>query len=1062
MKKLIFYCISLVFSAITYAQQSPNEWENPTLIDRNKLDGRSDFVLFTEASKALKSKPEDSDLYMSLNGTWKFMIVKHPGERPKDFYKVGLDDANWDNITVPSNWEIEGFDIPIYTNITYPFPKNPPFIGYPAQPNNKELNAGKTVTINSAERKSSEEIYNPVGSYRTNFTVPENWDENAVILRFGSISGYARVFVNGKEAGMTKVSKTPAEFDITDLLQKGENLLAVQVFRWHDGSYLEDQDFWRLSGIERDVYLQAVPKTTIWDYFLTSGLINDYTDGNLKVNVKMKSFGKSQIKSPSVKFSLFDPQGNEVYTETKAVDKNLESVLFQKELKNVAKWSGEFPNLYSYSIGLLDKSGKSIEALAGKTGFREVEIKNAQLLVNGVPILVKGVNLHEHHPDKGHVPDREMMRKDLEVMKQNNVNAIRMSHYPHDSYLYDLADEYGMYVVDEANIETHGMGAELQGPFDKSIHPAYLKLWTPAYMDRIERAVEFHKNHPSVIIWSMGNETGNGPVFYEGYDWIKQRDTTRMVQFEQAGENRDTDIVTPMYPSMKHMKEYAEDDTKTRPFIMCEYAHAMGNSSGNFQEYWDIIKSSDHMQGGFIWDWVDQGLRAKTADGREFWAYGGDLGGQDLQNDQNFNANGLVTADRVPHPGLNEVKKVYQNIKFEKEGNTIVVKNEFNFTNLDQYDFEWKLLANGEMVKTGTFEVETAPNTSKSVVIALPQLDDKEYFLNVFAYTREASEMIPAHHEIAREQFKMGENAFFSAKAENNTGKLSVKKNDNLVNFSTENIEGTFNAETGAFESYHIKGSSETPISQFPQPYFWRAPTDNDFGNGMPTKLKAWKTATQDSKVSNVEVGEKGNDGFPITVTYQLAGVDVLYTVNYLIENNGNIKVTANLNSDKDLPEIPRFGMRMELGGDYDNLEYYGRGPWENYSDRNTSAFVGDYKDKVENQFTWTYIRPQEAGYKTDVRWLTLQNKNGAGIKINGVQPLGFSALNISTEELDPGEQKAQRHPTDLKVQDKVFLHIDLAQRGLGGDNSWDAYPHEQYLLKDNAYSYSYTISLIQ
>ena len=1062
MKKLIFYCISFIFSTAAFAQQSPNEWENPSLIDRDKLDGRSDFVLFTEASEALKNKPEASDLYKSLNGTWKFMIVKHPGERPKDFYEVGLDDTGWDDIKVPSNWEIEGFDIPIYTNITYPFPKNPPFIGYPAQPDNKELNTGKSVSLNSAERKSSAEIYNPVGSYRTTFTVPENWDKKAIILRFGSISGYARVFVNGKEAGMTKASKTPAEFDVTSLLQKGENLLAVQVFRWHDGSYLEDQDFWRLSGIERDVYLQAVPKTTIWDYFLTSGLINEYKDGNLSVNVKLKSFGKSQIKNPSVKFTLFDPQGSEVYTETKAMEKNRENLLFQKTLKNVEKWNGEFPNLYAYSISLLDKSGNSIAALAGKTGFREVEIKNAQLMVNGVPINVKGVNLHEHHPDKGHVPDREMMRKDIEVMKQNNVNAIRMSHYPHASYLYDLADEYGMYVIDEANIETHAMGAELQGPFDQSKHPAYLKEWIPAHLDRMERMVEFHKNHPSIIIWSLGNESGNGPVFYEGYDWIKKRDTTRMVQFEQAGENRNTDIVAPMYPGMKYMKEYAEDDSKTRPFIMCEYAHAMGNSSGNFQEYWDIIESSDHMQGGFIWDWVDQGLRAKTADGREFWAYGGDLGGQDLQNDQNFNANGLVTADRVPHPGLEEVKKVYQNIKFENDGNTIVVKNEFHFTNLDNYDFEWKLLADGEIVKTGTFGVKTAPNTSKSVAIELPELGDKEYFLDVFAYTKEATEMIPVHHEIAREQFKIGENSFFSAAAENSSGKLSVTKKDNLLSFSAENVEGTFNTETGSFESYHLKGASESAISAFPQPYFWRAPTDNDFGNGMPSKLKAWKTATHDSKVTNVEVGQKGNDGLPITVTYQLAGVDVPYTVNYLIENNGNIKVTANLNSDKDLPEIPRFGMRMVLAGDFDNLEYYGRGPWENYSDRNTAAFVGDYKDKVENQFTWTYIRPQESGYKTDVRWLTLKDTTGAGIKITGTQPLGFSALNIPTEELDPGEQKAQRHPTDLKVQDKVFLHVDLAQRGLGGDNSWGAYPHEQYRLEDNAYSYSYTISLIQ
>ncbi len=1062
MKKTIFYCLTLIITTAVFAQQSRNEWENPTVIDRNKLDGRSDFVLFTEASKALKDIPEDSDLYKSLNGTWKFQIVKHPGERPKDFYKVGLDIANWDDIKVPSNWEIEGFDIPIYTNITYPFPKNPPYIGYPEKSGDKDMPQGEQMS--DKNHKSSEDIYNPVGSYRTNFTVPENWDDKEVILHFGSISGYARVFVNGKEAGMTKASKTPAEFDITDLLQKGKNLLAVQVFRWHDGSYLEDQDFWRLSGIERDVYLQANPKTTIWDYFLTSGLVNDYKDGNLSVNVNLKSFGKRRIKNPSVKFSLADPQGKEVWSETRSAGKNESQIHFQKELKNVEKWSAEVPSLYTYTLSLRDDKGNTVAALADKTGFREVEIKNAQLMVNGESITVKGVNLHEHHPDKGHVPDHDMMVKDLELMKQNNINAIRMSHYPHAYELYKLADEYGFYIVDEANIETHAMGAEFQAPFDKSKHPAYLPEWADAYTDRMVRMLERDKNRPSIIVWSMGNETGNGPVFHKGYDWIKKRDTTRFVLFEQAGENEDTDIVAPMYPSIKHMKEYAQDDSKTRPFIMCEYAHAMGNSSGNFQEYWDIINSSKHMQGGFIWDWVDQGLLAKTADGREFWAYGGDLGGQDLQNDQNFNANGLVTADRVPHPGLEEVKKVYQNIKFEREGDSIKIKNGFNFTNLGNYDFEWKLMANGKAVKTGKFEVKAAPNTSKSVFIKLPELVDKEYFLDVFVYTKNKSELIPAHYEIAREEFKISKNSFFSAsaKAGNSSAKLSVKTKDKLINFSSENVEGIFNTESGTFQSYHLKGSTTEMISKFPQPYFWRAPTDNDFGNGMPTKLKVWKTATHDSKVTDVEVGQKGNDGLPITVTYQLAGVDVPYTVNYLIKNNGTIKVTASLNSDKDLPEIPRFGMRMVLAGDYDDLEYYGRGPWENYSDRNTSSFMGDYRDNVENQFTWTYIRPQEAGYKTDVRWLTLKDKNGQGIKITGAQPLGFSALNISTEELDPGEQKAQRHPTDIKVQNKVFLHVDFKQRGLGGDNSWGAYPHEQYRLEDNAYSYSYTISLIQ
>ncbi|UAB84253.1 DUF4981 domain-containing protein [Zunongwangia sp. SCSIO 43204] len=1055
MKKTFFSLLSLLFFTATYAQQ--NEWEDPTTIDRNKLEGHSDFVLYTSAKNALQNDPTSSNLYQSLNGTWKFNVVQHPSERPKDFYSESLNDSNWDDIKVPSNWELEGFDLPIYTNVTYPHPKNPPYIGFPSE---EKTESGETINKNAKD--GDEEIYNPVGSYRRTFSVPEAWEDHEIILRFGSISGYARIFVNGEEAGMTKASKTPAEFDITNLLTEGDNLLAVQIFRWHDGSYLEDQDFWRLSGLERDVYLQAVPKTTIWDYFVTSGLSEDYQDGELNVNVQLKEFDKGSIKKPKVKFALMDPSGKEVYTETKALDKNATEVSFSKTLAEVEQWSNEFPNLYKYSISLLDKKDNEIAAIAGRTGFREVEIKNAQLMVNGEPITVNGVNLHEHHPDKGHTPDREMMRKDIEVMQKNNINAIRMSHYPHDSYIYELADEYGMYVVDEANIETHAMGAEWQGNFDKSKHPAYLEDWAPAHLDRIKRMVEFHKNHPSIIVWSLGNESGNGPVFYDAYDWIKERDTTRKVQFEQAGENRNTDIVCPMYPGMNYMKEYAEDDTKERPFIMCEYSHAMGNSNGNFQEYWDIIDNSDHMQGGFIWDWVDQGLRAETEDGKEFWAYGGDLGAGHLQNDQNFNANGLVSADRKVHPALKEVKKVYQNIKFELDGTSIVVTNKFDFTNLEDFDFKWELLGDGEVVKTGKFTVDVAPNATKSVSISLPELGDKEYFLSVYGYTKKAKAMVPANHEIARAQFKVGENTFFATAEGETSGKLKVKKQGNELQFSNDMIEGVFNTETGSFEAYHLKGAEASPISVFPQPYFWRAPTDNDFGNGMPQRLKAWKEATNNAEVTNVDVAKKSKEGQLITVTYQLAGVDVPYTVEYLIENNGNIKVTATLDSEKDLPELPRFGMRMILPGDYENLEYYGRGPWENYSDRNTSAFMGIYEDKVENQFVWEYIRPQEAGYKTDARWIQLENKIGGGLKIIGEQPLGFSALNVATEDLDPGEWKAQRHPTDIPVQDKVFLHVDFKQRGLGGDDSWGRYPHRQYRLEDNKYSYSYTISLLK
>lgn len=1036
MKNRNFLYLILLLCSGAFGQSQQNEWENPSILDRNKEAAHAQFVLFENPANAKAEEKKKSNYYKSLNGIWKFDIVKNPSERPKDFYEVGLDDSSWDTITVPSNWEIQGYDIPIYTNVTYPFPKDPPYI---------------------------DGDYNPVGSYRTSFNVPQDWDSKEVILHFGSISGYARVFLNGKEVGMTKASKTPAEFDITPFLQKGENLLAVQVFRWHDGSYLEDQDFWRLSGIERDVYLQAMPKTTIWDYFIQSGLTNNYNDGTLNLNVDLRKFEDSKIKKPSVKVELFDPSGEKIYSDEKEKVDAEGNVDFQKQFSKVERWSSEHPNLYTYTITLSDKKGNVLEALSGKTGFRDVQIKNSQLMVNGQPVTVHGVNLHEHHGTKGHVPNRETMIEDIKLMKRNNINAIRMSHYPHGIELYQLADLYGMYIVDEANIETHAMGAEMQAPFDKSKHPAYLKEWAPAHRDRIKRMLERDKNHTSIILWSMGNECGNGPVFHDAYNWIKERDTTRYVTFEQAGQDTDTDIVAPMYPSIGYMKNYAADDSQQRPFIMCEYSHAMGNSNGNFKEYWDIINSSDHMQGGFIWDWVDQGLKTYTDDGRMFWAYGGDLGGENLQNDQNFNANGLVDAARKPHPGIHEVKKIYQNIDFKLTGkDQVQVKNKFNFTNLDNYYLKWELIKDGEKVAEDRFNLDVEPGEQKTFTIDLPKLKDAEYYLNVHAYTKEKSPLIPADFEMAMEQFKIGDFDYFGKK-EDPEGKLQIKKNDEKITFSTETTEGVFDLKEGQLSEYHVKGDSESVISQFPQPYFWRAPTDNDFGNNMPRKLALWKKASENNKIKNVEVGNKTAEGLPISVNYQLLDItEVSYQVKYLIQPNGDIKITAAINmTGKDLPEMPRFGMRMVLPGDFDRVDYYGRGPWENYSDRNTASFVGKYQDEVENMYTWTYIRPQEAGYRTDVRWLKLTDENGQGLLIRGEQPLGFSALNIPEEQLDPGMQKAQRHPTDLKPEDKVFLHVDLKQRGLGGDNSWGAYPHEKYRLESKEYEYSYTISLL-
>jgi len=1032
--------VSLLFAMqLINAQQQKKEWESPEVVERNKEAGRTSFVLFQNETAAATNQAEQSSYYKSLDGEWKFNIVKKPVDRPQDFYKVDLDDKGWATIPVPSNWEFQGFDIPIYTNMTYPFPRNPPFV---------------------------DDNYNPVGSYRVNFTVPENWNSKEVILHFGSISGYSRVYLNGKEVGMSKAAKTAAEFDVTSFLQKGENVLAVQVFRWHDGSYLEDQDFWRLSGIERDVYLQATPKLTIWDYFVNADLDENYANGLFKTTVQLRAFQLNKIKNANLTLTLLDAQGKKVYVETKKVTNATKEVTFNSTVNNVNKWSSETPYLYRYVIKLESANPDENSVIYGKTGFRKVEIKNAQLLVNGKAILVRGVNTQDHHETKGRTPDRPTMRRDIELMKQNNINAIRMSHYPHDPYLYQLCDEYGMYIVDEANIESHGMGVEGQNISAESKHPSYVPIWFPAHLDRIQRMLEINKNHPSVIIWSMGNECGNGPVFYDAYKWLKNRDASRPIQFEQAKENADTDIVVPMYPTIKYMKEYAAATDKTRPFIMCEYAHAMGNSSGNFQEYWDIINSSPHMQGGFIWDWVDQGIKTKDENGTVYYAYGGDLGGKDLHNDENFCDNGLISANRKPHPGLAEVKKVYQSILFSLKGtNQLTIKNIFQYTNLNQYQFKFELFKNGQLVQEKTFNVDCEPGENVTIDLPVEALNaNTEYFLNVYAYTKTATDVVPVNHEVAKEQFAIGQGNFFAEKIMEISKKkdLKFKTKAGVLTFETNAVAGSFDLSKGVLKSYISKNNPSEIVTAFPTPYFWRAPTDNDFGNKMPEKLAVWKDAHLNPEVKSVTVGKQTDLGLPIAVEYALAEAKIPYIVNYLIQNNGEIKVTASIDvTDKKMPEMPRFGMRLELPGAYENLSYYGRGPLENYSDRKSASFVGIYQDKVANQFTWEYIRPQECGNKTDARWFSLQNDKGAGLKITGEQPLSFSALNVSTESLDPGKTKMQRHTNDVKPQDKVFVHVDLAQRGLGGDDSWKSLPHAQYLLTAAKYSYSYTLSLL-
>jgi beta-galactosidase len=1036
MKKInLIFWFSLIILRVIQAQ--PFEWENPKIFGINKEAARATALPYNNESQAIAGVYSQSPYYQSLDGTWKFNWSQKPADKPEGFYKEGYNVSQWDNIQVPGNWELQGFGVPVYSNTTYPYPKNPPYIDH------KD---------------------NPVGCYVRNFNIPENWNDRRVYLHFESGTAAMYIWVNGKYAGYSQVTKSPAEFDITPHIRQGMNTLAIEGYRWSDGSYMEDQDFWRLSGFDRSVYLYSTAQIRIRDFFAKGDLDKACKNGLFSLDVNLKNY-LTDTQSAKVEVKLLDANEKIVFTQTKALNLSPENetlTTFSQKVNSPYLWSPETPYLYTLLLTLKDKKGNTQEVTSAKIGFRKVEIKNAQLLVNGKPVLVRGVNLHEHNPYSGHVQDEATMRKDIALMKQYNINAVRTSHYPQSPLWYKLCDEYGLFLCDEANIETHGMGAEGQSWFDKEKHPAYHPDWAEAHKDRVIRLVERDKNHPSVILWSMGNECGNGPVFYDIYQWLKQRDTTRPVQFEQAGENSNTDIVCPMYPSIENMKKYAARTDVNRPYIMCEYAHAMGNSTGNFQEYFDIIATSPHMQGGFIWDWVDQGLKAKDDSGRDYWAYGGDIGGYQYTHDQNFCANGLVNADRKPHPGLYEVKKVYQDILFHAKdikNGMITVENRFLYNNLKDYDFKWELLKDGKKIKENRFVIEQKAGTKKDVKLDFPKINEYEggeYFVNIYAFTKNVTEMIPAGHEIAREQF------FYDKFYDAGTAGMSQHKIETLVNdnnrivLKINDITASFNKKNGLLESYKYK--DKNLIVRGIEPDFWRAPTDNDFGNRMPEKCAIWQVAGKDRTVERFEVDNQDNFVY-ITVNYLLNAIFSNYQVKYSFDViDGSIGVSVLWKTDRNLPELPRFGMRMVLPQEFENIAYYGRGPWENYSDRNTASFIGLYETTV-NDFGFDYIRPQENGNRTDTRWVTLTNKEGFGIKIEGWQPLNVKAAHNPWEDLDFGITKKNTHPSDITPRKEIYLNVDFLQRGLGGDDSWGRLPHEPYRLLDNSYEYSYEIS---
>ena len=1033
MKLIISIAMAALAMPIAFAANP--DWENPKVFAEGRLAPRATAYPFATTEAAVEGNQETSPYYMSLNGKWKFKYSPKPADRPDDFYKTDFSTSSWDDIDVPGNWEMQGYGTPIYTNTTYVFPRNQPSVGHDD---------------------------NPVGSYKRTFTLPENWDGREIFLHFdGSTSGMY-VWVNGKKVGYVQSTKNPAEFDITDFVKPGTNDVACEVYRWTDGSYLEDQDFWRLSGLERDVYLYSTGKQRIADFFAVADLDKGYKNGVLNLDVDVQNLtDKKSVNRLEV--ALFDANGKKVYSTGKVLNLAADSKVtdkFTTTIKNVNKWSGETPYLYTLAL-TLSKDGKVLESTSARIGFRKVEIKDSQLLVNGKPIEIRGVNLHEHHQTKGHAIDRETMMSDIRMMKQNNVNAVRTCHYPQPPLWYELCDKYGIYLVDEANIEIHGYGVWSS---NRDIHPANLPEWKDCMLDREYALVERDKNHPSVITWSLGNESGNGDNFIAAYEWIKSRDKSRPVQYEQFGNGEHTDIMCPMYPRVESMRDYAARTTDIKPYIMCEYAHAMGNSTGNFQEYFDIIRSSKHMQGGFIWDWVDQGFLTKDENGNPYWAYGGDFGAHNYTNDENFCINGLVNPDRTPHPGLMEVKKVYQDIRFAPvnvKNGEFAVENHFMYRNLSDYDFRWELLKNGVPCAEGNFNVVAPAGTTKNVKAQFPAIDfndGNEYFLSVYAYTKKGDEIIPQGHEVAREQFALvSKKEFIIPVANAKTTKMT--ENDNDWVFETpDGVKVRINKKNGNLDEYSVKGN--WLLSGRPTPSFWRAPTDNDWGNNAHRRLNAWRNAADNRKVVSVDCKQE-NGLYNVVAKYRMPEVASNYTVTYTVYPDGKLAVNSDLQGSEDTPEMMRFGMQFPMDKSFENFTWYGRGPWENYSDRNTSSFMGVWNGKVADQF-YPYIRPQENGNKTDVRWATLTDNNGFGLRVYGIQPLNISALDVTPDDLDPGMSKHQFHNSDvIHDRDRVYLNVDLAQRGLGGDDSWGRGPHKPYELKDKAYSYKFLLEPI-
>ncbi len=1030
----VFACVLLSLSSSPFFPEEgtlPTDWENPLVVSRGTEPPHATLVPYPTREMALAGDRFASDFLRLLDGNWKFHWTSSPAGRPRDFFKPEFDVSSWAEIAVPGNWQLQGYDVPFYMNSDYPFPAKPPYI-----PHDR----------------------NPVGSYRTEFTVPDSWRDRQVFLHFDGVDSAFYLWINGIPAGYSQDSRTPAEFNITPHLRPGPNVLAVEVYRFSDGSYLECQDFWRLSGIFRNLYLYSPPALHIRDFELKGDLDGDCRDAVFRVKAWVRNFGAEAARGHTVEVGLLDPMGRPVGGDVLAESRSpyiapgAESLfLLKASLSNPAKWSAEQPNLYSVVLTLKDEQGTVVEIESAKFGFRKVEVKDGQLLLNGQPILVKGVNRHEHDPVTGHYVTRQSMLEDIQLMKRHNINAVRTCHYPDDPQWYELCDLYGIYLIDEANIESHGMG------YKPDVTLANRPEWRKAHLDRVIRMVERDKNHPSVIIWSLGNEAGDGTNFEAASEWIHGRDPSRPVHYERAELRPHTDIYCPMYPSVDQIIAYAEKKPD-RPLIMCEYEHAMGNSCGNFQDYWNAIERFPSLQGGFVWDWVDQGIWKTTADGRKYFGYGGDFG--DMPTDRNFCCNGLVLPDRTVTPKTIEAKKVYQNVGFrpvDLAAGKVEITNRFFFTGLSDYDAFWSLLEDGTEIGSGMLDrLDVKPRHSQVVVIPFRRpepLPGAEYWLRFSVRLKRDIPWAAKGHEIAAEQFALPLGQPSDSEGTEGMPPLRLEEGGASVVVSGREFEVRINKTSGLLTSYRHRG--EELLVQGPEPNFWRAPTDNDFGNGMEKRCAAWRQASGNRALKSFAVERAGPAAVRMIAGFGLPDVQSEYRTSYTIFGSGDVIVENRIVIGKqNLPELPRFGMRLRVPARFGQVEWYGRGPHENYWDRRASAFVGLYRSTVREQFV-PYVSPQENGYKTDVRWMAVRDEKGRGLAFFGLDLLSFSALPYSIEDLSQ-ESRGTMHLTDLVERDFVELNVDDRQTGVGGEDSWGARPYPQYTLAPDDYSYRF------